>query len=367
MAPWISAIRVPSRGSLYYRYFRQNVDNGNAPNDTPCTDDNLAGLLCTGSGVSTTFVGVPITDLPGTSAHNAGESICKGPARMLTAPRSNSPTPTERRVFSGWIKTTSSRVLPCGRGARGFNGAWYVLGGLTTDSRTFQGSGIVIDEPGQNSPVSVGITTSTWGVYFAPEHTLKLTDHLTATVSGRLNAAYVEFDRFQGRRPRRRLLPSHSAFQSCGRPHLRCRALANGLWWLCHGQPGTDPSGAELLLGRADYCSLANFFVGDPDPQQPVAQENLPFEAGLRGNVSSGKEQTCATASASSLPISTTISPCLVNSPIQGRALFSPMSAQRGVRALRPICSTSTSEHWRARSLHYALVDATFQSGLVTS
>src|SRR5215831_12951781 len=49
--------QVSLQGLAYYRYFRQNVSNGNAPNDTPCTDDDLAGFLCTGSSVSTTFGG----------------------------------------------------------------------------------------------------------------------------------------------------------------------------------------------------------------------------------------------------------------------------------------------------------------------
>ena len=30
--------QVSLQGLVYYRYFRQNVNNGNAPNDTPCTD-----------------------------------------------------------------------------------------------------------------------------------------------------------------------------------------------------------------------------------------------------------------------------------------------------------------------------------------
>ena len=231
--------QVSLQGVAYYRYFRQNVDNGNAPNDTPCTDDNLAGLLCTGSGVSTTFGGVPITDFLNGAQY--GELDLQ---RTSTNAYGAAVQFTDTHDVFGLKNHFVAGVAFDGAHTK-FNGASYV-GGLTTDSRTFIGPGIVIDEPGQNSPVSVGITTSTWGVYFAD--TLKLTDHLTATVSGRLNAAYVDFDRFQRRRPQR--LAQLSAFQSCGRPHLRCRALADGLWWLCHGQPGADPGGAELLLGR---------------------------------------------------------------------------------------------------------------------
>ena len=84
--------RFPCRRLAYYRYFLQNVSNGNAPNDTPCTDDDLAGLLCAESGVSTTFGGVADPGLPERRAVLAS-STTRRPTRMPTAPRSRSPTP----------------------------------------------------------------------------------------------------------------------------------------------------------------------------------------------------------------------------------------------------------------------------------
>ena len=173
MAPWISAIRFPCRGSLYYRYFLQNVDNGNAPNDTPCTDDDLAGLLCTGSGVSTTFGGVPIPDFLNGAQY--GELDMQ---RTSTNAYGAAVQVTDTHDVFG-LKNHFVAGFAFDGAQTQFNAASYV-GGLTTNSRTFIGPGIVIDEPGQNSPVSVGITNATWGVYFAD--TLKVTDRLTATV-----------------------------------------------------------------------------------------------------------------------------------------------------------------------------------------
>src|SRR5262245_10700711 len=46
----------------YYRYFRQSVVNGNAPNDTPCQDDDDVGLLCFSGKRSTTVGGGLISD-----------------------------------------------------------------------------------------------------------------------------------------------------------------------------------------------------------------------------------------------------------------------------------------------------------------
>src|SRR5260370_24473795 len=47
----------------YYRYFRQSVLNGNAPNDTPCADGS--GLLCFPGGLGTPVGGRAISDFLG--------------------------------------------------------------------------------------------------------------------------------------------------------------------------------------------------------------------------------------------------------------------------------------------------------------
>ena len=43
---------ISLQGLAYYRYFQQQVANGNAPNDTPCNDGS--GLLCSATGFSST-------------------------------------------------------------------------------------------------------------------------------------------------------------------------------------------------------------------------------------------------------------------------------------------------------------------------
>ena len=53
--------QVSLQGLAYYRYFLQNVNNGNAPNDTPC-DDGLGPAVLAIGRFSTTFGGVPIAD-----------------------------------------------------------------------------------------------------------------------------------------------------------------------------------------------------------------------------------------------------------------------------------------------------------------
>ena len=56
----------------------------------------------------------------------------------------------------------------------------------------FVGPGVVIDEPGSNSPVRVAISNATYGIYFAD--TFNLTQRLALTVSGRFNTALVDLN-----------------------------------------------------------------------------------------------------------------------------------------------------------------------------
>src|SRR5262249_6185020 len=153
------------QGLVYYRYFLQNVSNGNAPNDTPCDDGS--GLLCTDRGVSTTFGGVPITDFLNGAQYGELDvqrtsTNAYGAALQLT---------NAAPLFG--LKNQFVAGVSFDGGQSQFNAASYV-GGLTGDTRTFIGPGTVIVEPGQNSPVSVGIANATYGVYFA--NSLNLTD-----------------------------------------------------------------------------------------------------------------------------------------------------------------------------------------------
>lgn len=340
--------QVSLQGLAYYRYFLQNVSNGNAPNDTPCTDDDLAGFLCTGSGVSTTFGGAPIPDFLNGAQYGVLDT-----QRTRTNAYGAAVQVTDTNDVFG-LKNHFVAGIAFDGARTQFNAVSYI-GGLTTNSRTFIGPGIAIDEPAQNSPVSVGITNATWGVYFA--NSLKVTDRLTATVSGRFNAAFVDSTDFNGGD----LSGSHSYLHFNPAAGLTYDVAP---WLTVYGgyaMANRAPTPAELSCSSAaNSCSLANFFVGDPDLRQVVAQT---FEAGLRGNVSLGKEARLRYSLGFFLTnLDDDI--VMVNSPIQGRAFFTNVGSTRrqGIEAdLQYI-----DERWRV-SLHYALVDATFQSGFTTS
>ena len=80
----------------------------------------------------------------------------------------------------------------------------------------FIGPGVIIDEPGTNQPVRVGISDAYYGAFFAD--TFNLTDRLALTASGRFNAAEIDLNDQNGGD----LTGNHSypALQSRGRRDL---------------------------------------------------------------------------------------------------------------------------------------------------
>jgi iron complex outermembrane receptor protein len=334
------------QGLVYYRYFLQNVSNGNAPNDTPCNDGS--GLLCTNTGVSTTFGGVPITDFLNGAQYGELDvqrtnTNAYGAALQLT---NSAPLFGLRNQFVAGLSFDGGQTQ--------FNAASSV-GGLTSNTRVFIGPGTVIVEPGQNSPVSVGFANATYGVYVA--NSLNLTDRLVATASGRFNAAFIDSTDFYGGD----LGGSHSFLHFNPAAGLSYDVAP---WLTLYGgyaMANRAPTPAELSCASpANSCSLANFFVGDPNLRQVVAQT---FEAGLRGGVKWAKDARLRYSLGFFLTnLDDDIA--MVNSPTQGRAFFTNIGTTRrqGLEAeLR-----YSDERWRLWLL-YALVDATFQSGFVES
>jgi outer membrane receptor protein involved in Fe transport len=121
------------------------------------------------------------------------------------------------------------------------------------------------------------------------------------------------------------------------------------------------PTPAELSCSSpANSCSLANFFVGDPDLRQVIAQT---VEAGLRGRLRWSKDANLR-YSLGFFRTDLDDDIAMVNAPTQGRAFFTNIGTTRrqGIEAdLR-----YSDERWHVMLL-YALVDATFQSRFTAS
>jgi outer membrane receptor protein involved in Fe transport len=119
------------------------------------------------------------------------------------------------------------------------------------------------------------------------------------------------------------------------------------------------PTPAELsCAGPSNSCSLANFFVGDPDLKQVVSRT---FEAGLRGSIpvfEKGRLRYSLALYRSDLDDDM----AFINSPVQGRAFFANIGSTRrqGLDAELRL----TTDRWLAY-INYSFIDATFQNTFV--
>ena len=329
----------------YYRYFRQLVENGNAPNDTPCNDGS--GLLCSGPGeYSTTLGGATIADF-----------LRGGPYSELDQQTTN----TNAYGASAQVTNTDDLFGLKNHAVAGvsFDGAQTLfsatsyIGGLTPLDRVFVGPGVVIDEPGTNSPVRVAISNAAYGFYVAD--TLNLTPRLALTASGRFNAAVIDLTDQNGGD----LSGNHSYDHF--NPAIGVTYVVTP--WLTayagYAEANRAPTPAELsCAGPANSCSLANFFVGDPNLKQVVAHT---VEAGLRGAFApfDGVKVSYSLALFHSL-LDDDIG--FVNSVTQGRAYFANIGQTRrqGIDAGLQL----KTDRWHAY-IAYSYIDATYQTGFV--
>jgi outer membrane receptor protein involved in Fe transport len=162
-----------------------------------------------------------------------------------------------------------------------FTGVSFI-GGITQDTRVFLGPGVVIDEPGTNAPVRVGISDANYGAFVAD--TFNVTDRLALTVSGRFNASQINLNDQNGGD----LTGNHSYqhFNPAGGVTFKVTPWLTA--YAGYADANRAPTPAELsCAGPNDSCSLANFFVGDPNLKQVVAHT---IEAGVRGTVGIGED-----------------------------------------------------------------------------
>jgi iron complex outermembrane receptor protein len=326
----------------YYENFQQHVRNGNAPNDTPCDDD--ASLLCNASGISTTLGGGTIPAF-------------LGPNPLAYSELDVQTTNTNRYGASAQVTDTGKLFglenhLVVGAS---FDGAQTMftgssnIGGISLDSRDFIGPGFVIDEPGINSPVRVAISDAYYGIFITD--TLHLTDRLAFTASGRFNSAQIDLSDQNGGD----LSGNHSYNHFNPAVGLTYRFAPWLTAYAGYAVTNRAPTPAELSCASpADSCSLANFFVGDPDLKQVVAHT---VEVGLRGSTQVSGGRLGYDVGFYRTELDDDI--IFVNSPVLNRAFFTNVgqTQRQGV----DVSLRYTTPRWSAW-VAYAYTNATFQS-----
>ncbi len=257
----------------YYNNFLQRVTNGNAPNDTPCNDGS--GLLCSGSGFSTTIGGATIPAFLGSDP-------------LAYSELDNQATNTNGYGVSVQATDTHS-VFGFNNhlvGGISFDGAQTeftaasFIGGIAPVTRVYVGPGVAIDEPGSNQPVRVGISDAYYGLFITD--TFNVTDRLALTVSGRLNMAAIGLNDQNGGD----LTGNHSYARFNPAAGVTYKATPWLTAYAGYAEANRAPTPSELSCASpADSCSLANFFVGDPNLKPVIAHT---IEAGLRGTLTVG-------------------------------------------------------------------------------
>src|ERR1019366_1333719 len=120
-------------------------------------------------------------------------------------------------------------------------------------------------------------TDAYYGVFFSD--TFNLTDRLALTASGRFNAAQIDLDDQNGGD----LTGNHGYERFNPAAGISYQVAPWLTAYAGYAEANRAPTPAELsCAGPTASCSLANFFVGDPNLKQVVAHT---VELGLRGTL----------------------------------------------------------------------------------
>lgn len=265
------------QGVLYYENLRENLVNGNGPNDLPCGDGVSLCQGGAGGAVSTTLGGGAIPQyLPnGDNAYgqlNLNTSNTNGYGGSVQIAQHDA----QNQFIAG---------LSYDGGFTNYGAAAYD-GALTLDTRNYYalpgtGAGYEVDEPG-TVPVNVVVRNAYWGAYLSD--TYNVTAKFSVTAGGRFNIAQIALHNERPFDPNAAgggLNGGH--YYEHFNPAFGAAYDITPMLTLYAGwsEQNAAPTPAELSCASpADSCSLANFMSGDPSLKQIVSRN---AEAGLRG------------------------------------------------------------------------------------
>lgn len=348
------------QANAYYSNLSQRTRNGDAAGVEPCDDDisivcqNEAGpLLGRDGGVIPNF----IRDSPYYTVYGFSNFANGGPYAYLnrTGTDTNGYGAQLQTTYTGEVFGLPNRLVVGGSydGGNTMFTASTEIGMLALD-RGFVGPGIVVESAdGSISPVRVRTITNYYGLFAT--NTLDVTPGLALTVAGRFNSAQIQLQDQIGTD----LNGQHSYNRFNPSAGFTYKILPNLTAYFGYAEANRAPTPAELSCANPlSPCSLTNFFVGDPDLKQVVAQT---FEAGLRGHFKAFEDATL-TWHAGVFRTNSDDDILFVASDTVGRAFFRNIGATRrqGVEA----GFSFRTARLRAYA-EYSFTDATFGTAFI--
>jgi len=356
---------------LYYDYLREQLANGNGPNDLPCGPGPDAAYLCQGGGRRSTTIGgglaggslipnfEPTPDAYGYYAYsqlnlNTSNTNGYGGSAQIT---NTAPLFGLANLFVAGLSYDG--------GFTKYNAAGYL--GAITAARNYltvpgiPSPGYILDEPG-TVPVNVVIRNAYYGAYSSD--TLNITSKLSLTGSARFNIANFALNDqlapdpnapgagLTGRHYYEHVNPAIGAAYDV-KPFL---VLYGG-----YTEANAAPTPAELSCASPeDSCSLANFMSGDPNLKQIVTRT---LQAGIRGTAA-GPDVSIITFNADFYSSNSNDDIAFLQSPYNpiGEGYFSNIGDVR--RAGMDAGLKIDASRWSIYA-SYSLIEATYQSSFI--
>lgn len=339
------------QGTAYVRAFHQYLLNGNVIDASACNDD--AATFCT--------TGLDNAQVPLYDPYGQRIPLSAGGAYPAELDSDDIHTHAE----GGSLMLVSNAAL-------GSHGNHFVIGasvdhGVTdligaSEMSTFNpdrvaiGSGLEINSNGAGAigPVDLQTTNTYLGVYLSD--TFDVTDRLSLTANARYNHAEILLEDRIGTS----LTGNHYYHRVNPGLGVTYKLAGHVTAYVNYAENNRTPTAAELSCADAQRpCTLASFFIADPNLSQVVSRT---VEGGLRGENAWGDGRFSWSSSLFRTINSNDIEQ--VASDIPGRGFFTNAGTTR--RQGIEINTDFRNSRWHLFA-NYSLIDATYESYLALS